>query len=105
MLVKVYIQDLGKSKQDIKCITIHSALIVLNHDPNQPPRDINANRRRGVRRRGDITAPLTVNDCPGELKHQEVFLKGVHSVLARLYQMMKHFSWNTARGEQREAKR
>lgn len=72
-IIKVYIQDLGKSKRDIKCFTIHSGLIVLNHDPNQPPRGIYANRRCSVQRRGDITASLAVDDRPGESKHEEVF--------------------------------
>lgn len=72
MIIKVYIQDLGKSKRDIKCITIHSGLIVLNRDPNQPPRGIYANRRCRVQRRGDITASLAADDCPGGLKHEEV---------------------------------
>lgn len=64
VIIKVYIQNLGKSKRNIKCITIRSSLIVLNHDPNQPPRGFYADERCG-----DITASLAVGDCLGELKH------------------------------------
>lgn len=104
IIIKVYIQDLGKSKRNIRCIIVRSSLIVLLHDPNQPPRGFYANELCSVQCRGDITTSLENDGYLGELKHGGFFffLEIVHSFRVR---SMKHLSLNPARDEQRYAKR